>query len=106
MMSAPYLKLIMEGFLQEGDDMSYPALLNTEDEILTEKAGPPPNPDAVMRDLYRERLEAEGFDWTKKPEIEGPDLSFAKERELPINPIDVELLRTRRASELTETPSE
>lgn len=110
MMSAPYLKLIMEQFLQEGDDMSYPMLLNTADEKVVEKEGPPPDPDKIARDLYRQRLEAEGFDWTKKPEVEGPDLGFAKEREIPIDPVDVELPNTmtelRRASEPTDTPSE
>ncbi len=110
MLSAPYLKLMMEKFLKKGDHMSYPMELNIADEKVVEKEGPPPDPDAVMRDEYRKKLEAEGFDWRKKPEIEAPDLSFAKERELPIEPVDVELPNTmtelRAASKPAETPPE
>ncbi len=110
MLSAPYLKLIMEKFLKKGDDMSYPVELNLGEEQVVEKEAPPPDPDAVMRDEYRKRLEAEGFDWRKKPEIEGPDLSFAREQDLPIVPVEVELPNTmaelRAASKPAETPPE
>lgn len=112
MMSAPYLKLIMEQFLQEGDDMSYPVELNLEDAKVVEKQGPPPDPDAVMREAYRKQLEAEGFDWRKKPEIEGPDLRFAKEQTLEVKPVQVELpntmteLQAASSSSPSETPSE
>jgi len=109
-MSAPYLKIIFEKFLDEGEMMSAPMELNLDNKEEAEKQGPPPNPDALVRDEYRKRLEAEGFDWRKKPEIEGPDLSFAKERELPIEPIDVELPNTmtelQAQSKPAETPSE
>ncbi len=110
MMSAPYLKLIMEQFLEEGDDMSFPMELNLNDREVVEKEGPPPDPEKVARDLYRQRLEDEGFDWTKTPEVEGPDLGFAKERDLTVEAIDVELPNTmtelRAASKPSETPSE
>ncbi|MBK1879221.1 hypothetical protein [Pelagicoccus mobilis] len=108
-MSAPYLKLIMEQFLEDGDMMSAPMELNLKEEKVVEKKGPPPNPDAVIREDYRRKLEAEGFDWRKKPEIEGPDLGFAKEQEHPIEPIDVELPNTmtelQAQSKPAETPS-
>lgn len=110
MMSAPYLRLMMEKYLQAGDDMSYPVELNLKDEKVVEKAGPPPDPEIVARDQYRKRLEEQGFDWRKTPEIEGPDLSFAKERDLPLAPVDVELPNTmtelRASSKPAETPSE
>ncbi len=110
MMSAPYLKLIMEKFLEKGDDMSYPVELNLKEQKVVEKEGPPPDPEAVMRDEYRKKLEAEGFDWRKKPEIEGPDLRFAKEQTLEVKPVDVELPNTmtelRAASRPAETPSQ
>lgn len=94
MMSAPYLKLIVEEFMKPGPDMSYPLELNLAQSAVVEKAEPPPSPDAVLRDDYRAMLEAEGFDWTQKPEIEGPDLSFAKERALEVKPLEVELPAT------------
>lgn len=109
-MSAPYLKLILEEFWDKDKMMSTPSELNLEDEKVVEKEGPPPDPDAVMREEYRKRLDAEGFDWRKKPEVEGPDLSFAREQELPIEPLAVELPNTmtelRAQSKLAETPSE
>ncbi|MBD5781595.1 hypothetical protein IEN85_18985 [Pelagicoccus sp. NFK12] len=110
MMSAPYLKLIMEQFMKDGDDMSFPMALNLEEEKKVEKEGPPPDPEALEREAYRKKLEAEGFDWRKKPEIEGPDLSFAKEQDLQVKPLDVELPNTmtelRAASRPSETPSD
>lgn len=111
MMSAPYLKLIMEEFMKEGDTMSYPMELNLKDAEVVEKQGPPPSADAVILQEYRDELAAEGFDWTKKPELEkAPNLDFAQERELPVNPIDAELPTTmtelRAMSKAAETPSE
>ncbi|EDY83488.1 hypothetical protein VDG1235_3115 [Verrucomicrobiia bacterium DG1235] len=110
MMSAPYLKIMVEEFMKSGDDMSYPVELDISDKKVVEKEGPPPDPDAVLRDEYRKQLEAEGFDWRKKPEVEGPDLSFARERELPIVPVEVELPNTmtelQSRSKNEEAPSE
>ncbi|MDQ8186232.1 hypothetical protein [Pelagicoccus sp. SDUM812002] len=110
MLSAPYLKLIMEEFLKKGTEMSMPMELNLEEVEMKEKAGPPPDPEAVLREEYRKMLEAEGFDWRQKPEIDGPDLRFAKERSLEVKPVDVELPNTmtelRAASQGAETPSD
>lgn len=110
MMSAPYLKLMMEKFLKAGDEMTYPLELNLKDEKVVEKAGPPPDPEIVARDQYRQRLEEQGFDWRRVPEIDGPDLSFARERELPLRPVEVELPNTmaelRAISKSAEAPSE
>ena len=109
-MSAPYLKLILEQFLSEDSMITTPAELNLEDEEVVEKKGPPPNPDTVMREEYRKRLEAEGFDWRKKPEVEGPDLSFAREQDHSVEPIEVDLFQTltelQTRLEPVETPSE
>lgn len=110
MMSAPYLKLIMEQFLEEADDMSYPMELNLQEAKVVEREGPPPDPEVLAREKYRKQLEAEGFDWRKKPEVDGPDLSFAREQPLEVKPVDVELPNTmtelRAASRPAETPSE
>lgn len=110
MMSAPYLKLIMDQFLTEGTEMSAPMELNLKDDAAVEKAGPPPDPDAVMRQAYRERLEAEGFDWRAKPELELPEISLVQERVHEVKPIDVDLPNTmtelQARSQPAETPSE
>lgn len=110
MMSAPYLKLMIDQFMKKGDDMSYPMELNLAEREVVEKAGPPPDPDAAMREEYRKQLDAEGFDWRQKPEVQGPDLSFAKERELAVKPIDVELPNTmselRATSKVSEAPTD
>ena len=91
MMSAPYLKIMMEKFMKGDADMSYPTSLDLSDEKVAEENGPPPSPEAVLRQEYRDQLEAEGFDWRQKPEVAGPDLGYARERELAVKPIEVEL---------------
>lgn len=109
-MSAPYLKIIIEKFLDEDSMITTPSELNLEDEEVVEKAGPPPNPETVMRDEYRKRLEAEGFDWRQKPQIDPVDLSFASEQDHTVEAIDVELPSTmtelQARSKPAETPSE
>lgn len=110
LMSAPYLKLIMEEFMQEGDEMTMPVQLNIDEKEVKKREGPPPSADAVILQDYRASLEKEGFDWRQKPKVEGPDLSYAREQDLPIEPIAVELPNTmtelRSESKTAETPSE
>lgn len=109
-MSVPYLKLIAEEFLKEGDMMTMPTQVSLEEEKVFEKKGPPPSPEAVMREEYRKRLEEEGFDWRKKPELDAVDLSFAREQEHSVTALEVELPNTMTElqvrSEPTETPPE
>lgn len=94
MMAAPYIKLMMEKYMRGGVEMSYPTEMDISETKVVEKAGPPPSPEAVLRQEYRDKLDAEGFDWRKKPEIPEPDLNFAQERELPIKPVPVDLPNT------------
>ena len=95
MMSAPYLNLIVQKYSKEGDMMNLSLPLTLEDEVEPEEpAGPPPNPDDVMLQLYRERLDKEGVDWRSTPQVAGPNLDFAKETPIEVVPLDVELPAT------------
>ncbi|MBC2606883.1 hypothetical protein [Pelagicoccus albus] len=110
MMSAPYLKIIIDEFLNKGTEMSTPMELNIADEKKVEKEGPPPDPDAVLRQEYRDKLDAEGFDWRKKPELEMDPINLAEEKPIDVKPVDVELPNTmtelQSRSKSGETPSQ
>lgn len=111
-MSAPYLKLIVEEFVNSGEEMSYPLKVDTEeDKEKSERAGPPPDPDKVLLDQYRARLEAEGFDWRAKPQYEGQiDLELVEGHEPTLEPVEVELPATMpeliEQSQAGEAPSQ
>lgn len=94
LMSAPYLNQLMKAFVKKGN--TYEATpLNLEDAApAPEIVLPPPSPDLGMAEHYQQQLDAEGFDWRKKPEIEGPDLSFAREQKLELLPKVVDLPAT------------
>lgn len=112
MMSAPYLKVIVEEFMNKGDTLRLTLPVDTEgDEEVAEKAGPPPDPDKVLLEQYRKRLEAEGFDWRAKPEFQGEiDYELVEGRGLQIEPVDVELPVTmtelREQTDSSETPAD
>ncbi len=96
LMAAPYLKLLMNQFARGGDELKISIPLNLEDEPeKVEAVGPPPSPEQVALEAYRARLEREGFDWRAKPELEMPEkLGFARDREVVIEPLSVELPTT------------
>lgn len=113
MMAAPYLKIIVEKYMSKETELNVTLPLNLDDEPeKAEKAGPPPSPEQVMVELRRAELEKEGFDWRKKPEVEGPDLSFAKNREVEVKPVEVELpvtmseLQRQAETDATVDPAE
>lgn len=111
-MAAPYLKVIVEEFVNRGDDMTISLPIDTEEEKeKAEVAGPPPDPDKVMLEKYRARLEAEGFDWRSKPEFEGEiDYELVEGHEPTVEPVEVELPSTiaelNQKSTAPETPTE
>lgn len=95
MLAAPYLKILVEEMVQDGDELIISRPLNLEDEPeKAEDIGPPPNPEQVLLQQYRERLEAEGFDWRATPQVEAPDLGLAREQPIAIEPVAVELPST------------
>lgn len=58
-----------------------------------EKAGPPPSPEAAEAAFYQKAFDAEGFDWTRSPEIEGSlaQPQLVPERAIEIRPVPVDL---------------
>ncbi len=94
LMSAPYLHQLMKALVKEGDSFEATPLSLVDAPAAPEIVLPPPSPDAGMAEFYQQQLSAEGFDWRKRPEIEGPDLSYARERPVVVSPVPVELPAT------------
>lgn len=58
-----------------------------------EPAGPPPSPEQAEAEFYQKAFEAEGFDWTRNPELESSlsEPGLVPDRAVEINPVPVEL---------------
>lgn len=94
LLSAPYLDDLLRLFVKKGEEYQV-SQLNIKDETKPEEvAGPPADPEAGLADFYREKFDKEGFDWRQKPQVEGPDLTYAREKPLPIEPVEVDLPAT------------
>ncbi|MDQ8201618.1 hypothetical protein [Pelagicoccus sp. SDUM812003] len=92
MMSAPYIKLIVEKVMEPGERLHLTAPLNLKDEPEAPvKEGPPPSPEEAMAKFYQDQYDQEGFDWRSKPQVDGPDLNYAKEKPVEVAPLNVDL---------------
>ena len=89
-MAAPYLKSIAIKFFEFEKESVILNVEMAEDVEYALPAVPPPNPDVVAAELYRKELEAQGFDWRTKPQIELPK-EEREEIQKEIKPVEVEL---------------
>ncbi len=89
LLAAPYLDDLLRLFVKKGETYELTALSTAELAETAAKEEPPVAPEAGMADFYREKFEREGFDWRQTPTVEGPDLTYAREKPLPIEPLAV-----------------
>ena len=72
LMAAPYVDDIYKTFVKKGDKVHLSEMNTEEEKEAVEKPGPPPNPEQVVAEFHRKRLEEEGFDWRAEPKLEEP----------------------------------
>lgn len=90
LMAAPYLKSIAFKFFEIEKDQVILSVDMVDETEFALPPVPPPNPEIVATQLYRRELEAQGFDWRTKPEIELPEETRV-EIQKEIKPVEVEL---------------
>ena len=94
LLSAPYLDDLLKMFSKKGEEYQVNEISLKDEPKPEEIVLPPQDPERGLTEFYREQFDKDGFDWRQKPEIEGPDLSYARELDIEVKPVEVELPAT------------
>lgn len=96
LISAPYIKIIMQKLVNPNDEIQLRSLSiedAPEKKEKTEDAVPPLSPEAAQAKYYQDRYDKEGFDWRSTPEANAPETEVAV-NEIELNEIPVEIPST------------
>lgn len=80
LISAPYIRIIMQKVISKKDEIQ-PHALNIDDapekKEKAEEPLPPLSPEAAQARFYQDRYDKEGFDWRSTPEVDAPESEVA-----------------------------
>ena len=95
LLSAPYLHQLFKTFAGDEKTLNLKSISLEEPEEVKEAPPLPARPEEAMAQYYRDRYDREGFDWRARPEVDPQvDALYARELEIEVTPLDVELPAT------------